>query len=226
MNEKTALLYTKLNSFNCLLYRTRRFIKWSLSQVQNPYVACSFGKDSAVMLSIILEYNQNIDVIWITFPETKYLNNYYEIADEWQHKYNIKLKEIFIDIPADVNYNDKEAFPKAPYDSYFVGITAEESVSRRITLKTKGKFYKKSDGMIRIAPLANWQINDIAAYCLANKLPILETYKTQGFESRTVTGFTEDIYAFRINQLNELKKRNINSYNQLLSEYPGLKIYV
>lgn len=226
MDYKSALLYSKLNKFKRLVHETEQFIKDSLQQVKNPYVACSFGKDSIVMLHLILEYKPDIKVIWITFPETKYLNNYYEVSEKWKEIFKINLEEIFIDIPADVNFNDKEAFPKHPYDSYFVGITSEESVKRRITLKTKGKFYKKNDGMIRIAPLANWQINDIAAYILSNKLPFLESYKNEGFESRTVTGFTEDLYAFRLNQLNELKHRNIISYNQLITEYPGLKNYV
>lgn len=226
MDEKTATLYSKLNSFKRLIRETEDFIKYCLRKVKNPYVACSFGKDSIVMLHLILEYKPDIKVIWITFPETKYLNNYYDVSEQWKELFKINLEEIFVDIPADVNFNDKEAFPKHSYDSYFVGITSEESAKRRITLKTKGKFYRKNDGMIRIAPLANWQINDIAAYILSNKLPYLESYKTEGFESRTVTGFTEDLYAFRLNQLSELRNRNINSYNKLLLEYPGLKNYV
>ncbi len=50
MDKKTALLYAKMPEYKYLVNKTSGFIKWALKQVKNPYVACSFGKDSAVML--------------------------------------------------------------------------------------------------------------------------------------------------------------------------------
>jgi len=226
MNRKTACLYCELNSFKYLINKTIGFIRWSLKQVKSPYVACSFGKDSSVMLDLILKIKEDIPIIWITFPETKYLNNYYEVVKEWKNRYRINLHEIFIEIPADQDFDDRKAFPKSGHDSYFIGIRMQESAARRITIRKHGNFHKKKDGIVRIIPLANWKVNDIAAYCLGNDLPILNSYKTEGFSSRTVTGFTEDIYAYRLNQLSELKKRDTNSFNKLILEYPGLRYYV
>lgn len=226
MDLKTAKLYVRLNQYKRLLKKTEIFIQDSLGRVRKPYVACSFGKDSSVMLHLILKFMPDIQVLWVTFPETKFLNNYYEIVKQWKDVFNINLKEIYVDVPATQDFDDKKAFPGKPYDSYFVGITKEESFARRVTIKHKGVFYKKKDGMIRIAPMADWKVKDIAAYCLSNNIPTLESYFSEGFESRTVTGFTEDIQAFRTNQLNELKKRDVASYNKMIFQDKGLKIYV
>lgn len=225
MDKKTAILYAQLKPYKALVNKTSGFIKWALQSVTNPYVACSFGKDSSVMLDMILYHKPRIQVIWITFPETRILNNYQEMVDWWILKKNINLREIHIDIPANEDFDDKEAFPKFPFDSYFVGITKEESFGRRVSLRKHGMLYKKNDGITRISPLADWKVDDISAYHRVNNIPFLNSYKQEGFQSRTVTGFTEDIQGFRVNQINELKKRDINKYNELMSKWPKLSQY-
>lgn len=226
ITQKMALLHAQSGQFRKLVNRTSGFIRWALERVNNPYVSCSFGKDSSVMLHLILPFRPGIKVIWLTFPETKYLNNYYEVAEIWKKRFGINLEEIFIDIPAHDPFDDTTAFPRAPYDAYFSGITKEESRMRTMTLKSHGMFFKKKDGMIRIAPLADWRIIDVAAYIFKNDLPLLNSYKTEGFESRTITGFADDINAFRLNQLSELKRRDVSAFNKMILEWPELKNYV
>lgn len=48
LERQKGLLYAQMPEHKYLVNKTKKFIKWSLEQVNNPYVACSFGKDSAV----------------------------------------------------------------------------------------------------------------------------------------------------------------------------------
>jgi 3'-phosphoadenosine 5'-phosphosulfate sulfotransferase (PAPS reductase)/FAD synthetase len=222
---KAAALYAKMPEHNALVNRTRGFIRWALERVKNPYLACSFGKDSAAMLHLVLQYAPRIPVVWVTFPETRLLDNYQDVVDEWNSRYNLNLYEVFVDVAPEIDFDDKKAFPLS-YDGYFVGIRKDESLARRISLRKYGSFYQKKNGLFRIAPMADWATNDIAAYCVANEIPTLDVYKKETFAARSVTSITEDLYGFRQNQLSELKRRNINAYTKLLHDYPALRKYV
>lgn len=225
MDQKTALLYAQLNSFKFLVRKTEGFIRWALEQVENPYVACSFGKDSAVMLHMVLKYKPDIPVYWVVFKETPFLDNYEEVVQEWKERFGINLTAFYQEAEVVSEFDDRKAINTEGHDSYFVGITKEESVSRRISLKKEGKFFRKKDGLIRISPIADWTVKDVTAYIFSQKLPTLRTYLKHGFEQRTVTGFSEDMYSFRENQLQRLKESDFQKYQQLILRFPELKQY-
>jgi 3'-phosphoadenosine 5'-phosphosulfate sulfotransferase (PAPS reductase)/FAD synthetase len=64
---------------------TRAFIKEQLELLANPCVACSFGKDSMVMLHLILEHKPDIPVVYIEqFPDEGKHAFARKIADKWK----------------------------------------------------------------------------------------------------------------------------------------------
>jgi len=227
ITEKEALLYAKMPAFKNLLIRTSEFIRTALVKVKNPYVACSFGKDSSVMLHLIRFENPNIQVVFVEYEETVLLDNYEDVIRQWG---DINLYRLFVQSEIDDEVNEKDILPewasKNGYDAAFVGIRSEESKGRRISIKKHGKIYTAKTGQTRICPLADWKIKDIAAYCYTYQLPLLESYVKSGISERTTTGITGEEYGFRKAQLLRLKQNNISKYNILLSTYPKLAIYV
>ena len=109
------------------------------------------------------------------------------------------------------------------FDSAFIGLRQDESTQRRIALKRFGKFYTRKNGIVRIAPLSEWNLKHIEAYIYSNKLPTLMTYLKNGLKTRTTAGVTD---IARERMLSELKKADLNRYNSLLNHLPYLKDYV
>ena len=223
MDKKTALLYTRLNPYKALVNKTSGFIRWALEHVENPYVACSFGKDSAVMLHLCLHHRPDIPIIFVRRIETDLIDNYQEIIEKWG---SINLKQITTRGWIETGSSKRtvsSATAALDFDSYFVGLRKDESVARRISLKTAGMFYKMKEGKYRICPMSDWTTKDIAAYCLSNELPILSKYLNEGFESRTTSGIPKK---FANESLQSLKNRDIESFNKLLKLIPDAKNFI
>ena len=223
MDDKTALLFAKTKEFKFVVDKTDRFINWALNQVTKPYVACSFGKDSAVMLHLILKHQPNIDVRFIRWHnETEFIDNYDDIIKEWK---DINLTQIEFKRES---LSDKriDRYDVVGYDSFFVGLRQEESVARRITLKKHGKFYKNKSELIRISPLSEWKESHVAAYILSEKLPVLNTYIKQGMSSRTASRIPREDYGIRNSFLSDLKNRDLNAYNNLIKNFPDAKYFI
>lgn len=223
MDKKTALLYAKLKQYKALVNKTYGFIRWALERVDNPYVACSFGKDSAVMLHLVLQHAQNIPVRFITWKnETEHIDNYNEVIEQWG---NINLTQVEFSRTS-LSESRTDRYDTKGYDSYFIGLRKQESTGRRITLKTHGMFYKNKADMIRISPLADWKNEDIAAYMFSNELPILNSYLTDGINTRTASRIPRSDFGIRESFLVELKHRDFNSYQKILKCFPEIKDYV
>lgn len=222
MDERTALLYARLKPFKALVNRTSGFIRWALEKVENPYVACSFGKDSAVMLDLVLKLRPDIPVIFVRRIETDLIDNYQKIISDWG---NINLQQLTVLGWIETGLKSRTvstATANLDFDSYFVGLRMDESAARRISIKKLGMFYKNSSNKFRICPLADWTTNDVATYCLAYNIPILNKYLKDGFEARTTSGIPRK---FANESMQSLKNRDIESYNKLLKLLPDAKYY-
>lgn len=224
-DKKTALLYVKLNTFKYLLDKTNRFIAFALSNIKNPYLACSFGKDSSVMLDLVFKQKADIIVKFASHPETRIIDNYDEVINWWIKK-GIILKEIFLDGGlVKIKHAQRNALDamQESWDSFFVGIRKQENYARNIHLKTYGKFHKLKNGRIKISPLADWTETDISAYILANDLPILSTYLTDGFSARTSAGIPRSCIRL---SLTNLKNKDVNAFNKLCELYEDVKFFI
>jgi len=223
MDKKTALLYAQLNTYKYRVDKTSNFIKYALENVKNPYVACSFGKDSAVMLHLVLQQAMNVPVRFASHPETRILDNYDEVINKWIDK-GINYQEIYCDGGLiKVKHAQRNALNglHENWDSFFVGIRKQESFGRRVSLKKFGMFYKlKSTGRIKISPMSDWTEKEISVYVLANDLPTLTKYQIEGFSARTTSGIPRT----HIEEcLNSLKQRDIQGFNKLCNLFPDVE---
>jgi 3'-phosphoadenosine 5'-phosphosulfate sulfotransferase (PAPS reductase)/FAD synthetase len=224
MDERSALLYAKLNSFNSLVSKTKSFIRWSLQQVDRPYVACSFGKDSSVMLHLVLEAKPNIQIKMLAKAETHLIDDYDDVIKWWETKFSCEVERITYKgwMEGGTKKGIANNMKADDNDAFFVGIRREESVARRITLSKFGKFYRMKDGKVRIAPLSIWSVDDIAAYLVSRELPILRAYQREGFEARTTTSIPSK---FPHEAISRLKDADVSAYNKLVSTFPDAKYF-
>lgn len=223
IDQRTALLYAQLKPFKNLVRKTSGFINWALNRVHSPYVACSFGKDSAVMLHLVLQFLPDIPVRFVRWKlETEYIDNYDDIIKQWG---NINLHQIIFSRQT-LSDSRTDRYSVTGYDSYFIGLRMQESTARRITLKSNGLFYKNSDGLIRISPLADWSDMDVAAYMFSNNLPVLNSYLFNGISSRTASRIPRSDYGIRTSFLTDLKNRDMDAYQKLVINFPEIKEYV
>jgi len=219
MDKKTAFLYAQLKPYKALVNKTSGFIKWALERIENPYVACSFGKDSAVMLHLIMQQAPDIKIRFIRWNfETEFIDNYDEVISAWG-ELNLEQVEFSREFLSDKR---KDRYDTVGHDSYFIGLRKDESVARRITLKKHGMFFKNKADMIRISPLADWNEKDIAAYMYANYLPILNTYLEHGSQSRTASRIPREDFGIRQSFLTDLKQRDFSSYQKLINHFPEI----
>lgn len=225
MDEKTALLYAQTNAYKWRVEKTKQFISESLKKVNSPYVACSFGKDSSVMLHLVIEQKPDIEVKCLGKKETFLIDDYNSIFEWWKINYEVYTEFIeYIGWLEDSSAKTGIAYniPDYEKDSFFVGLRMEESVGRRISLKKYGMFHVLKSGKARIAPMADWATNDIATYMLTNKLPILKAYQREGFGARTTTNIPSK---YPHESIARLKDQNLPAYNELLKMFPDAKYF-
>ena len=224
MDKRTALLYAQLKPYKALVNKTSGFIRWALERVENPYLACSFGKDSSVMLHLVLQHKPDIQIKFLTKKETYLIDDYEAVVNWWREKYNAKIEVIqYLGwLEGGTKTGIAKNMQANGFDAYFVGIRQDESVARRISIKKLGMFYKMADGKTRITPMSDWTTKEVGVYMLANDLPILKAYQREGFEARTTSNIPSK---YPQEAIQRLKDSNISAYNELFDILPNAKMF-
>lgn len=222
--------------------KSRAIISQMLSLSSNPYLALSFGKDSLVMLDLVMEQYPDIPCIFSCSTETRLLDKYQELMDWYINngvnlivsefdRYTLNQDKINITGTAtDDDFNMDVFFDG--WDGMFMGLRIEESKARRITLISKKNNeigdkimqYKtgKRAGMYRCCPMAYWKSFDVLFYLKGKGLPFLDAYQ-DGHKTRTSTMITSNSLNGGI--LERMKRQNIERYNKLMIEMPELKYF-
>jgi phosphoadenosine phosphosulfate reductase len=198
MKEKHRQYYKMLgHTLDYRINESKAIIRQFLDKVKNPYVAFSGGKDSTVMLHMVSQIDNNIDVFTerndMDFPDKMKLcdkiidicniNNYYEGHTE---RINLLDGSGWFKVI-------KEFVISGNYDGCFLGLRAEESKGRRITIAKKGVIYNyaksnyaKSRGLESVMtclPMARWKAQEVFAYIIKNNLPYHKIYDCDDFKS-------------------------------------------
>lgn len=217
-------LNSKLKRYKSLVQKTKKFIANSLRQVEKPYLACSFGKDSSVMLHLVLQYDSAISVRFATHPETNFLDSYADVVPWWTDNYKINLQDIYCEGGLlKVKHDQRNKLNEGDWDSFFVGIRAEESFGRKISLRKHGQFHRLKAGRIKICPMAWWKEIDIGTYLYRNNIPVLDKYKHYGIGARTTSGIARTHIAENLQSVRDMDSAR---FNQLCELYPDARFYV
>lgn len=252
MDREQARLYSKLPVFHRRVEEARDIIAEGVRVMRAPYLSCSFGKDSVVLLHLVTRHFPAIPVVFINsnycFPDT------YEIRNRFIREYGINLRELnqphdYIEIidqyglPDDRTSQQQKKVVEllkkdlannwakaAGFDGHFWGMRKEESKGRRVMLNTKGPlFYAEKASLWRCAPLANWRWEDIWAYIHTLGVPYSNIYDKHGFcdpkQIRNTSYITTDGAAHN-GRVAWLKYYYPDLFNQLAEKIPKLREYV
>lgn len=186
---------------------TMRYIEAGLKISKSPALACSWGKDSFLMLYFVLKLCPDIPVIFsntgIEFPETyrfrdrilkemdiNYIEvkgdmSFWEIVDKYgypgQSRYsNIGRNEKGVPACCSI-LKEKPAekwYKENGIDLVFVGLNFDEGRLRRTKIIESGPlYYVKNNKLFKCLPLAYWKEDEVFSYTMENGLPMNEGYK-------------------------------------------------
>lgn len=198
----------------------------AFTECSAPYVACSFGKDSAVLLDLVRRRAPDIEARFIRWPETEHLGNYDDVIQAWRERgANIRILDLQRrSLDEKVAGRWKMLRDLTPTDGVFIGLRSEESRARRTTLMTHGTLYRYKDGYRRISPIAWWRTIDIAAYITQHDLPTLDAYKERGFAERTASRIPRA--EVRGEKLRQIRADDPQAWASLLQIYPEVSEWV
>lgn len=174
--EKQGLLaHSTLPTFRRKVAKALKLIEEALA-IAPAYVSVSWGKDSVAMLHLCQQIQPNIPAINFYHPERDLIGNFSEVEEKYCQCWATKLIAINIKgdhVPAKV----QKAKLWLKYPVSFVGLRADESKNRAITLEQNTLIHKyKNKDSWRCCPIGFWKEIDVWAYTISRNLPYLNLY--------------------------------------------------
>ncbi|MCK4351910.1 phosphoadenosine phosphosulfate reductase family protein [candidate division WOR-3 bacterium] len=194
-----------IDSFKKKLHYSKALIREALKKFKNPVIACSFGKDSMVVLDMLKKYSRNFTVLWnntlVEYPDTYKFAR--EIIKDWELDcVEARPKVTFWEIVEKYGFpiysrNSKghkqyatykccEELKKKPTtialrnmncDLYFTGLTRHESRLREFSARLYGdSFYSKTWKHWKCHPILNWTREDVWEYIRVFNIPYNPLY--------------------------------------------------
>lgn len=224
-------------------------IKEGLECCQNPYIACSWGKDSIVLLWLVRQVDKDIPVVFknsnYCFPDT------YEIRDKLLKEWDIQN---YIELPPAVDYKEIVGLFGLPdinrdhrkqdkivkmlkkdirdelkdFDGVFLGIRATESSKRRKMIKSNGAIQRLKSGLVKIMPIAYWSFGLLWQVIEEFQIPMNKIYYKDKIIPREWirnSGILSTDGAGR-GKIQWIKYYYPSIYRKLCRDYPEVKSYV
>ncbi len=155
------------------------------------YIACSWGKDSLVMLHLAQQIKPDVAVWHLADEHEDLLDNYTEVEQIYKSQFGLPDYTRVIFGGDSVPENLERSKVWLDYPVAFVGLRAEEHRYRRLVLKKYGPIHQylssAREGTWRIAPVAWWSWRDIWAYIVLHNLPYLSSYDQELAGSHAVS---------------------------------------
>jgi phosphoadenosine phosphosulfate reductase len=246
-------LHAKLPAFKKRIAKSKKIIRDALERIKNPYAAISFGKDSMVLLHLLIQQKPDIPMVWSDRGEEAELPATYPFVEQVKQKYNINLhvirpemsmfeiyrqyglpeidEGVYRSIVKEINlvHTFGKYVRENSIDGYFQGLRADEARSRLMFAKRYGPlFERKRDGMTVCNPLLWWTARDIWAYIVAYDVPYHPEYDNDRFKSREQIRLSNwsGLYWAQEGRLAELRYYHPDLFDRLANEFPEVKSLV
>lgn len=243
IQRKMDLLHARTQEFRSAVASAKQIIFHALQHMKNPYVSFSGGKDSLVMLHMILEQTRDIPVIYwdadASYPDTdEFLDR---LTAQWEFDL-IRIKtEPMLDVFRKYGINDskieektmiatvyrpiKKLMKRYRFDGVFVGLREQESFGRRQLIKHKGQmFWNKDQGVTECLPVAYFTVEDIWAYITSQNLPYNAVYDRTSIPRNDIrVSYWCGESAREFGRFVWLKKEYPELYNRFAAEFPEVR---
>ena len=244
LNQKTDMLHAKTVEFITKVSEAHEIIREALQHMKQPYLSFSGGKDSTVMLHMLLKHKPDIPVIYwdadASYPDTEHFIE--EVVRDWSlnfirrktesmysvfRKYGVNHQQIENKTMIATVYKPiKKLIEDYGFDGVFVGLRAQESKGRRKLIKSRGQlFYNKSQKVMECLPAAQFAVEDIWAYITFFMLPYNNIYNRTSMIPRNeirVSYWCGESCRERGRWV-WLKKEYPELYNKFASEFPEVR---
>jgi phosphoadenosine phosphosulfate reductase len=151
-------------------------------------IACSFGKDSMVVLHLAQEIQSDIPIFTVMTPFKP--KETFEYKDKMIEHYNLNITEYMSDEPVDMTLPKRDPdeccriYKVNPtkravknLDAWICGLRNTEGRTRK-----DYEEIEKKGNLIKINPILNWTELDIWRYIAINKIPV-HPYYAKGYRS-------------------------------------------
>lgn len=230
------LLHAKTPGFLRRLAEARACVGHALSIADRPYCSHGMGKDSACVTALVLEQRPVCAVRMLTRDQTREIHpDMDSVVSRWLTRWPLMdFAEINADRLGAYGTNEgnmrRVLRESGDFRDVFLGLRKKESGNRAFTLHyhrehpqfaihrwAEGDAYGRG-GTLRICPIANWSTDDVAAFIVSNKIPVLSLYYEKGFEARTSPALNSTAVA--LGETAEMRHRNPAEWNELLKREP------
>ncbi len=165
---------------------SKTLIKAALKEFPNVRLACSFGKDSMVVLHLALQIKPDIDVFFVNTPmkpeETKIYG--LEITALW----NLNLELVESDRKMNFHLANLwqtnpdlccEIFKVEPTKKALVGVDCWITGLRNTEGKTRADYHviEEGDNITKLNPILSWTEREIWQYLASHNIPVHPWYK-------------------------------------------------
>lgn len=246
-------LHSKFPAHQKRVQKSQEIIREALTQMERPYAAVSFGKDSLVLMHMVIQERPDIPIVWSDRGLEAELPETYALIETLKEKYHINLVVLKPEISMFEIYR-RYGLPEiddhvsrltvkeinlvwtfAKYtketgsDGYFQGLRADESHGRTMMARKYGVlFTRKRDNFLTCNPLFWWTARDVWAYIVENKIPYHPEYDNTKFRSREEIRLSNwsGLFMSRKGRMVELKSLHPDLYQRLVNEFPEVRSLV
>lgn len=247
--EQTRLLDWKLRQkyFRWRITEAQQVLRKWLQQCKTPYVAYSGGKDSQVVVDLILHVDRSVKVVW--HDEGWILPGTVEVVQATEAFYGISIIRVHERQSADEFFAEFGIWPRCSqrrpvdfeadhwseivehfgFDGVAMGLRMDESSHRYLSLRKTSLRKTHYDNLWHVYPIRSWTWQDVWSYILANNLPYHPGYQRMieaGVppEQARVGPLTANrVYAFGI--LATLKYLWPETWNAFVAENPEVQSF-
>lgn len=258
MDEKEKAIYSLWGQTKEFEYKISQFLQIAehgFETMKKPYASLSFGKDSTVMVHLLLSARPWLPVMyvncgeWDEWPDTSRVKteflsrfpcNFLELSGPSimtsyaKSGFYIQDEEIRPETrAAQREYGnslgdilDSEAHENG-LDGSFIGIRKEESDNRRRLFRMRGTlYYAETRKLWACYPLAFWSARDVWAYIVMYDLPYNELYDLDP-QGRELArnGAMMGTRSARYGRLKFLQRMYPDWFNRFAAEFPEVRCY-
>jgi len=236
------LAHAMLPIYKRRIEQAREWTREALELCQNPYVAFSGGKDSAVMLHIVATERPGVDAQILMGGETRLLHpDIDDVLKWWKSNTSVNLIEVLVDTVFADGWEDatfEESYSQfydgwnkylhdKGHDGVFIGLRKSEAGNRRRLFRRFGAIHRYSEnrkdaraGIVLACPLSNLTTADVWAYLIRHDIPTFDAYVDGDERTKTRLGWRA---MNEFGQLADLRTRNPRGFNEIVARFPELR---